>query len=87
MVSPLTSSAPARQVPLADVRLLAPVLPRSKVVAVGRNYAEHAAELGNEVPAEPLLFLKPNTVGDRPGRPDRPARASPDVTTRASSRS
>ena len=46
--------------PLADVRLVAPVLP-SKVVAVGRNYADHAAELGNEVPAEPLIFLKPST--------------------------
>ena len=47
--------------PLADVRLLAPIIPRSKVVGVGRNYAEHAAELGNEVPPEPLIFLKPNT--------------------------
>lgn len=46
---------------LADVRLLAPVIPRSKIVGVGRNYADHAAELGNEVPAEPLLFFKPNT--------------------------
>lgn len=46
---------------LERVRLLAPVIPRSKVVAVGRNYAEHAKEMGNEVPAEPLLFFKPNT--------------------------
>ncbi|MDQ6522359.1 fumarylacetoacetate hydrolase family protein [Nocardioides sp. LHD-245] len=46
---------------LADVRLLAPVLPRSKVIGIGRNYAAHAAELGNEVPAEPVMFLKPNT--------------------------
>ncbi|HEX4790999.1 MAG TPA: fumarylacetoacetate hydrolase family protein [Actinospica sp.] len=46
--------------PLADVRLLAPVLP-SKVVAVGRNYEDHAEELGNEVPAVPLTFLKPST--------------------------
>jgi 2-keto-4-pentenoate hydratase/2-oxohepta-3-ene-1,7-dioic acid hydratase in catechol pathway len=46
---------------LADVRLLAPVLPRSKVVGIGRNYAAHAAELGNDVPSEPLLFIKPNT--------------------------
>jgi 2-keto-4-pentenoate hydratase/2-oxohepta-3-ene-1,7-dioic acid hydratase in catechol pathway len=45
---------------LPDVRLLSPVLP-SKVVAVGRNYAEHARELGNEVPSTPLLFLKPST--------------------------
>ena len=42
---------------LADVTLLTPVNP-SKVVCVGRNYAEHAKELGNEVPKEPLLFLK-----------------------------
>ena len=46
---------------LSDVRLLAPVIPRSKVVAIGRNYAAHAAELGNDVPEEPLIFLKPNT--------------------------
>lgn len=45
---------------LADVRLLAPVEP-SKIVCVGRNYAAHAAELGNEVPKEPLIFLKPST--------------------------
>lgn len=44
-----------------DVRLLAPVIPRSKIIGVGRNYADHAAELGNEVPTAPLLFLKPNT--------------------------
>lgn len=43
---------------LADVRLLAPVEP-SKIVAVGRNYAAHASELGNEVPPEPLIFFKP----------------------------
>jgi 2-keto-4-pentenoate hydratase/2-oxohepta-3-ene-1,7-dioic acid hydratase in catechol pathway len=47
--------------PLADVRLLAPVIPRSKVIGVGRNYADHAAELGNEIPQTPLIFLKPNT--------------------------
>ncbi len=43
---------------LADVRLLAPVAP-SKIVCIGRNYAAHAAEMGNEVPKEPLMFLKP----------------------------
>jgi 2-keto-4-pentenoate hydratase/2-oxohepta-3-ene-1,7-dioic acid hydratase in catechol pathway len=57
------------RVPLEDARLLAPVIPRSKVVGIGRNYAEHAAELGNEVPAEPLLFLKPNTSVIGPGDP------------------
>jgi 2-keto-4-pentenoate hydratase/2-oxohepta-3-ene-1,7-dioic acid hydratase in catechol pathway len=54
---------------LADVRLLAPVLPRSKVVGIGRNYAAHAAELGNEVPKQPLMFLKPNTSVVGPGDP------------------
>ncbi|MFC5924876.1 fumarylacetoacetate hydrolase family protein [Micromonospora vulcania] len=51
---------------LSDVRLLSPILP-SKVVCVGRNYADHAAEHGNEVPKEPLLFLKPSTsvIGPR----------------------
>ncbi len=58
-----------QKTPLADVRLLAPVIPRSKVVCVGRNYAKHAAELGNEVPAEPLIFLKPNTSVIGPGEP------------------
>lgn len=46
------------RLPLDDARLLVPVCP-SKIVCVGRNYREHAAELGNEVPAEPLLFFKP----------------------------
>ena len=54
---------------LADVRLLAPVLPRSKVVGIGRNYAAHAAEMGNDVPDEPLMFLKPNTSVVGPGDP------------------
>jgi 2-keto-4-pentenoate hydratase/2-oxohepta-3-ene-1,7-dioic acid hydratase in catechol pathway len=52
---------------LSDVRLLAPVIPRSKVVGIGRNYAAHAAELGNVVPDEPLVFLKPNTSVIGPG--------------------
>ena len=55
------------KLPLEDVRLLAPVLPRSKVVAVGRNYAAHAAELGNAVPDEPMIFIKPNTSVIGPG--------------------
>jgi 2-keto-4-pentenoate hydratase/2-oxohepta-3-ene-1,7-dioic acid hydratase in catechol pathway len=46
--------------PLAELRLLAPVLP-SKVVAIGKNYASHAAEMGGEVPESPLIFLKPST--------------------------
>ena len=55
------------RVPLGDVALLAPVIPRSKVVCVGRNYRAHAEELGNDVPAEPMLFLKPNTSVIGPG--------------------
>src|SRR5499427_2177749 len=43
---------------LNGVQLLAPVAP-TKIVCVGRNYREHAQELGNPVPAEPLIFLKP----------------------------
>jgi len=46
------------RLPFAEAKLLAPVRP-SKIVCVGRNYLEHAAELGNEVPAEPLIFFKP----------------------------
>jgi 2-keto-4-pentenoate hydratase/2-oxohepta-3-ene-1,7-dioic acid hydratase in catechol pathway len=56
-------------IPLADVRLLAPVIPRSKIVGIGRNYADHAAEMGNDIPANPLLFLKPNTSVIGPGEP------------------
>jgi 2-keto-4-pentenoate hydratase/2-oxohepta-3-ene-1,7-dioic acid hydratase in catechol pathway len=44
----------------ADVRLLSPFLP-SKVVALGKNYADHAKEMGGEAPATPLIFLKPST--------------------------
>src|SRR5512142_1996873 len=51
---------------LADAKLLAPVLP-SKIVCVGRNYRAHAAELGNEVPTEPLLFFKPPSALNDPG--------------------
>lgn len=46
---------------LSEAELLAPVTP-SKIVAVGRNYAEHAKELGNEAPSEPIIFLKPPTA-------------------------
>ena len=54
---------------LDNVRLLAPVIPRSKIVAVGRNYAAHAAEMGDEVPKIPLTFFKPNTSVIGPGEP------------------
>ena len=49
------------RIPLESVRLLSPVLPRSKVVCIGKNYADHAAEMGGEVPKEPIIFIKPNT--------------------------
>lgn len=52
-----------------EVRLLAPVIPRSKVIGIGKNYAAHAAEMGGEAPAEPLMFLIPNTAVVGPGDP------------------
>lgn len=55
------------RVSLGEVTLLAPVIPRSKIVAIGRNYRDHAAEFGNEAPAEPMMFLKPNTSVIGPG--------------------
>ena len=51
----------AAKIDLTKVRLLAPVIPRSKIVCVGKNYADHAAEMGSAVPTEPIIFLKPNT--------------------------
>ena len=46
---------------LKDITLLPPILPTSKIVCIGKNYADHAAELGGEPPKEPLIFLKPTT--------------------------
>lgn len=63
-------SQTGRRMPVEGLRLLAPVIP-SKIVAVGRNYADHAAEMGNDVPTEPLLFLKPSTAVIGPGDPIR----------------
>lgn len=57
-------------IPLADSRLLAPTLP-SKIVAIGVNYADHASEMGGQVPDEPLMFLKPSTSVIGPGDPIR----------------
>jgi len=51
---------------LPDVRLLAPILP-TKVVGIGKNYAAHAAEMGGEAPAAPVMFLKPSTAVIGPG--------------------
>src|SRR3954468_12098034 len=52
------------------LKLLAPVRP-SKIVCVGLNYTDHAAETGRPLPAEPLLFLKPSTAVIGPGQPIR----------------
>ena len=62
--SPLSSNFEA--IHLSTAHLLAPVTP-SKIICVGRNYREHVAELGNEIPAEPLLFFKPPSSLQRPG--------------------
>ena len=52
--------------PLTAVRLLAPIIP-SKVVAIGKNYADHAREMGSEPPASPVMFMKPSTAVVGPG--------------------
>ena len=57
-----------RQWPVAEVKFLPPSNP-SKIVCVGRNYAEHAKELGNETPKEPLIFLKPPSAVIAPEDP------------------
>ncbi len=56
----------AKPTPLKAARLLAPVVP-GKIVAIGLNYRDHAAERGNKVPTEPLIFLKPSTCVIGPG--------------------
>lgn len=65
---PLFASAEAtgERVALKDVLLLPPTLPTTKIVCIGKNYADHAAEMGGELPPEPLIFLKPSTslIGD-----------------------
>ncbi|MCS6901728.1 MAG: fumarylacetoacetate hydrolase family protein [Myxococcales bacterium] len=63
------------QVDTAEARLLAPVEP-SKIICVGRNYRAHAVELGNDIPAEPLLFFKPPSAMIGPGAPIRLPAAS-----------
>jgi 2-keto-4-pentenoate hydratase/2-oxohepta-3-ene-1,7-dioic acid hydratase in catechol pathway len=57
------------RVAVSAVKVLAPVIPRSKVVCVGMNYAEHAQEMNHDGPANPLIFLKPNTAVIGPGDP------------------
>jgi 2-keto-4-pentenoate hydratase/2-oxohepta-3-ene-1,7-dioic acid hydratase in catechol pathway len=61
-----TPTFTGRRWPLADTRLLAPILP-TKVVCVGKNYADHAKEMGGEAPASPVIFLKPSTSVTGPG--------------------
>ncbi|HVR38622.1 MAG TPA: fumarylacetoacetate hydrolase family protein [Thermoanaerobaculia bacterium] len=56
----------ARPIPIAEAELLPPVSP-SKIVCIGRNYADHAKELGNEAPSEPIIFLKPPSAVLPPG--------------------
>ena len=63
-------AATGDRVPLAGLKLLAPVIP-SKIVCIGRNYADHAAEMGGEVPTDPLLFTKPSSSVIGPGEPIR----------------
>ncbi|WP_237232854.1 fumarylacetoacetate hydrolase family protein [Rothia nasisuis] len=58
-----------KRYPIADVRLLAPIIPRSKVIGVARNWRDHATELGNETPTTPQFFFKPNTSVIGPGDP------------------
>ncbi len=74
----IAGSGEGGALPLADVKLLAPVAP-SKVVCVGRNYREHAAELGNKMPDEPLLFLKAPSAVIAPGEAIELPRASQQV--------
>ncbi|BBY54504.1 fumarylacetoacetate hydrolase family protein [Mycobacterium koreense] len=72
-----TPTFTGRSWPLADVRILAPIL-ATKVICIGKNYAAHIAEMGAEAPADPVIFLKPNTAIVGPNAPIMlPANASP----------
>ncbi|GMA40430.1 fumarylacetoacetate hydrolase family protein [Mobilicoccus caccae] len=62
-------SGTGQRVELADARLLSPVIPRSKIIGIGRNYADHAKEMGSDLPDKPLMFLVPNTAVIGPGDP------------------
>ena len=54
-------SKTGEKIALEKVKLLAPIIPRSKVVCVGKNYADHAKEMDSVVPEQPVIFIKPNT--------------------------
>src|SRR5512133_1826847 len=71
IVLPQSAQAEELSKPLSldEVSLLTPLPLLSKIVCVGRNYREHAKELGNEVPTEPLIFLKPPSALLDPGAP------------------
>jgi 2-keto-4-pentenoate hydratase/2-oxohepta-3-ene-1,7-dioic acid hydratase in catechol pathway len=56
--------------PITEVKLLSPVIP-TKIIAIGKNYADHAAEMGSDVPTTPVLFLKPPTAVIGPLSPIR----------------
>jgi 2-keto-4-pentenoate hydratase/2-oxohepta-3-ene-1,7-dioic acid hydratase in catechol pathway len=60
--------ASGRVLPLRDLRLVAPMLP-SKIIAVGKNYADHAKEMGGQPPVTPMIFLKPSTSIIGPDEP------------------
>ncbi|WP_103063329.1 fumarylacetoacetate hydrolase family protein [Actinomyces qiguomingii] len=61
--------ATGEAIALTEVRLVSPVIPRSKVVGIGKNYAAHAAEMGTAAPPEPIVFIKPNTAVIGPDTP------------------
>ena len=71
-------------IPPNGQRVLAPIEP-SKIVAIGRNYKDHAAELGNPLPVEPMIFLKPPSAIIGPSEPIVIPTASAASTTRRSS--
>lgn len=67
--TPFTGFTPTgERYPLGDVRLLAPIVP-TKIVCIGKNYAEHAKEMGGDAPATPVVFMKPSTAIVGPGDP------------------
>jgi 2-keto-4-pentenoate hydratase/2-oxohepta-3-ene-1,7-dioic acid hydratase in catechol pathway len=68
---PFASHQPTgERIPVQGLHLLAPVIP-SKIVCVGKNYRDHAAEMDSEIPDEPLFFLKPSSSVIGPGEPIR----------------
>ncbi|MCI6583618.1 MAG: fumarylacetoacetate hydrolase family protein [Mobiluncus sp.] len=69
LYSPNKIQATGQILQLQDIRLVAPVIPASKVVCVGKNYLEHIKEFGSEVPPAPILFIKPNTSVIGPDAP------------------